>query len=62
MERTKLKKIRIIEEPKSEELLRRELEEALGGGNCGSYSNGTCVNYDNGPCKGESNTSMYTGV
>lgn len=26
-----LKKIRLIEEPKSEELLRNELEEALGG-------------------------------
>lgn len=32
-----LKKIQLIEEPKSEELLRKELEEALGGWNCGTY-------------------------
>lgn len=35
-----LKKIRLIEEPKSEELLRSELEEALGGWNCGTYDDG----------------------
>ena len=32
-----LEKIRLIEEPKSEDLLRNELEEALGGWNCGTY-------------------------
>lgn len=35
-----LKKIRLIEEPKSEDLLRQEFEEALGGWNCGTYSDG----------------------
>lgn len=49
-----LKKIRLIEEPKSEELLRNELEEALGGWNCGSYYIGNdekyCTAYDDGAC------------
>ena len=35
-----LGKIRLIEEPKSEDLLRNELEEALGGWNCTSYDDG----------------------
>lgn len=58
-----LKKIRLIEEPKSEELLRSELEEALGGWNCGSYyvtgGSGSCNNYDSGVCSNNSTAGNY---
>lgn len=59
----KLKKIQLIEEPKSEELLRKELEEALGGWNCGTYNdswwNDHCTNYNNGNCSDGSGSSNY---
>lgn len=52
----KLRKIQLIEEPKSEDLLRKELEEALGGWNCGTYDDGwftdTCTKHNNGTCTG----------
>lgn len=35
-----LKKIQFIAEPKSEDLLRKELEETLGGWNCATFSDG----------------------
>lgn len=35
-----LKQINLIEEPRSEEILQHELEEVLGGWNCGTYSDG----------------------
>lgn len=34
----KLTKITLIEEPRSEEMIQRELEEVLGGWNCGTFS------------------------
>lgn len=61
-ERT-LKKIQLIEEPKSEELLRKELEEALGGWNCGTYDDGwfsnTCNKYNSGGCTDGSGSNNY---
>ena len=63
--RKTLKKIRLIEEPKSEELLRSELEEALGGWNCGTYSKGwwsdSCTAYSSGACSSDSGDN-YCGV
>lgn len=60
-----LKKIRLIEEPKSEELLRSELEEALGGWNCGTFDDGwfgnTCKSYNDGSCSAGSGTN-YCGT
>jgi len=67
MEKKKLKKIQLIEEPKSEELLRAELEEALGGWNCGTYEDGwwsdTCTSFHNGICQDGRNVNfcgLYT--
>ncbi len=58
-----LKKIRVIEEPKSEELLRSELEEALGGWNCGTYDDGlfsdTCTNYSDNTCSAGNGATNY---
>lgn len=57
-----LKKIRLIEEPKSEELLRSELEEALGGWNCGTYDDGWfggCSEFDNGICSSGNHATNY---
>lgn len=53
----KLRKIQLIEEPKSEDLLRKELEEALGGWSCGTYDDGwikdSCSGgYSSGSCSG----------
>lgn len=51
-----LKKVCLIEEPKSVDLFQSELEEALGGWNCGSYKDGwfteTCQEFNNGSCTG----------
>lgn len=51
-----LRKIQLIEEPKSEDLLRKELEETLGGWNCGTYDDGwfgdTCTSHSSGNCSG----------
>lgn len=59
----KLKKIQLIEEPKSEELLRKELEEALGGWNCGTYDNSwwndNCAGYNNASCSDGSGALNY---
>ena len=59
----KLKKIRLIEEPKSEELLRSELEEVLGGWNCGTYVDGwftdECTSYNNASCSNGSGATNY---
>ena len=59
----KLKKIQLIEEPKSEELLRKELEESLGGWNCGTYNdswwNDDCNSYNNTNCSDGSGASNY---
>ncbi len=61
-----LKKIRLIEEPKSEELLRSELEEALGGWNCGTYDDGwfsdSCTKYNNAACTDGSGAINYCGI
>lgn len=60
-----LKKIQLIEEPKSEELLRSELEEALGGWNCGTYDDGWfgsgCAQYDDGICSNGNSATNYCG-
>ena len=56
---TKLKKIRLIEEPKSEELLRKELEETLGGYDCVSYSYTACTDYDSGKCTSGTGAENY---
>ncbi len=56
-----LEKIRLIEEPKSEDLLRNELEEALGGWNCGTYdvNSGHCSPYDDGFCASGGTATNY---
>ena len=58
-----LGKIRLIEEPKSEDLLRNELEEALGGWNCTSYDDGWwsdhCKKYNSGTCSDGSGADNY---
>lgn len=43
-------KIRLIEEPLSEELLLSELESVLGGWNCMVYKDGTCNRFSTGDC------------
>ncbi len=61
-----LKKIQLIEEPKSEELLRQELEEALGGWNCGTFEEGwfgdDCKKYNTASCSDGSHAADYCGV
>lgn len=62
----KLNKIQLIEEPKSEDLLRSELEDALAGWTCTCYyvGTGTCNNgfSSNGTCDGGGNycSSQYS--
>lgn len=50
-----LKKISLIEEPRSEEVIQQELEEVLGGWNCGTYSNGwfrnSCTEWNSADCR-----------
>lgn len=55
----KIKKINLIEPPLEEEVSREELEEALGGWNCGSYDPVTCVGYDSGPCTNNEEAKDY---
>lgn len=56
-------KIKLIEAPLNEqqEIFREELEEALGGWNCGSFDMGTCYSFDDNNC---SNTGVgsYCGT
>jgi len=62
MGKTTLKKIRIIEEPKSEELLQQELEEALAGFSCGSYSSTGCTAFfSTSNCKADTSSEDYCG-
>ncbi|MDE6094972.1 MAG: hypothetical protein K2G52_02150 [Muribaculaceae bacterium] len=50
----KLKKIQLIEAPSdgNQDIFRQELEEALGGWNCGSFDNDICNTYRSGICGG----------
>lgn len=52
--KNRLRKIQFIEEPMGEDLLRRELEEALGGWNCVSYYSAgfedNCNRHNNNNC------------
>lgn len=57
-------KIRLIEEPLSEELLLSELESALGGWNCGTYNENsdTCIEHtDSNTCLKDSEATNYCG-
>lgn len=62
----KFYKIKLVEEPQSEEVLQRELEEALGGWNCGTYSNGwfrdKCKGFDSGICTKNINGNNYCDI
>lgn len=59
----KLSKITLIEEPRSEEMIQRELEEVLGGWNCGTFSDGwfrdKCKNFNNKSCTDGSGAENY---
>lgn len=54
---TTLRQINLIEEPLSEEIIQQELEEVLGGWNCGTYSDGwfrdKCKEWNSGNCTEE---------
>lgn len=60
-----LQKINLIEEPRSEEVIQQELEEVLGGWNCGSYyknpatGNNTCSVYDFSVCTTQPTSGGY---
>ena len=45
-------RIKLIEAPldDNQEIFRQELEEALGGWNCGSFDHETCYTYDDNTC------------
>lgn len=62
----KLQKIQLIEEPANEELIQQELEEILGGWNCGTYSNGwfrdKCTQWNSGSCDVPTNGKNYCVV
>ena len=51
-------KIKLIEAPLNEqqEIFREELEEALGGWNCGSFDMGTCYSFDDNNCSNNNYT------
>lgn len=53
-----LSKIKLIEAPLDDnlEIFRQELEEALGGWNCGSFDNITCNEYISGNCSAGTGT------
>lgn len=59
-----LKKINLIEEPRSEEVIQQELEEVLGGWNCSSFyknqsGGNTCSAWDSGACQMQPTTGDY---
>lgn len=63
----KLKKINLIEFPHESEVSREELEEALGGWNCGTFNYVKCVAFDTGVCSKTNGATMdycsiYTAV
>lgn len=56
-------KIKLIEAPldENQEIFRQELEEALGGWNCGSFDLQTCHKFDDGNCN-NTGTGSYCGT
>lgn len=62
----KLTKIRLIEEPRSEEVIQQELEEVLGGWNCGSYNDGwffdRCNQWNQGTCNTDRSSHDFCGT
>lgn len=58
----KIKKINLIEAPREEEMSREELEEALGGWNCGSYDPSVCRDYGSGVCTAKPGSKDYCGI
>lgn len=58
-----LKKIQLIEPSfdANQEVFRQELEEALGGWNCGSFDESVCNPYISGSCSGNPSSNEYCG-
>lgn len=61
-----MKKISLIEAPQEEEVRLDELEEALGGWSCGTYSpkgeGEICREYRSGVCANDPKSNDYCGV